>query len=139
MSDETPDLPEVTNPALKKLLALPPAILEEISQDSEAFKPYLRVMAATQWDELHRMRGLLTPSQRLQLAEATAKLADMEPKKNQPPPVQGSGFSIQINIPSLPTSVVAKAVDTSTEQLQNTTIEAIQVGPNAFGCVQDSE
>ncbi len=68
------------NPAVTRHTAVPPALIEAVAKDASAAQPAIRAMALVQITELHGMRNLMTPVQRMQLAEVSAKLGDMVPR-----------------------------------------------------------
>lgn len=85
---------EPLNPAVVKHTAVPPALVEAVAKDAAAAQPALRAMAIVQFTELHSMRHLFTPPQRMQLAESVAKLGGMAPKQE---PSTSSGGAVTIN------------------------------------------
>jgi len=93
---------EAQNPAVTRHTAVPPALIEAVAKDASAAQPAIRAMALVQITELHGMRNLLTPVQRMQLAEVSAKLGDMVPRQAGQN-MADTGFSITINIPQVGT------------------------------------
>lgn len=69
-------------------------MIEALTKDPTAAQAALRAMGMVQLVELHQTRHLLTPTQRMQLAELNTKLGDMVPKQA---PVQGQGGAVTIN------------------------------------------
>lgn len=106
MSDDTIS----ENPAVKVRTALPPALLDAIAADPEASRDYFRRLTTIQLHELYLVRKTLTPAQRMQLSEITAKLGAMEPKRQEASAAQGAQFSIQINIPQVGASPASSRV-----------------------------
>lgn len=96
MSDDT-----TKNPALARLLNLPPAALEEISENPDALSKLSRVQLAMVQEKLAR-QYLDNPdasvAQGTAVHEALRKVSNLEPK--QAGGAVGGGFSITINIPT---------------------------------------
>jgi len=95
MSDDT-----TKNPALARLLNLPPAALEEISENPDALSKLSRVQLAMVQEKLAR-QYLDNPdasvAQGTAVHEALRKVSNLEPKQGTG---NGAGFSITINFPS---------------------------------------
>ena len=68
------------NPAVAAHTSVSPQLIEAIIEDPTVAQPRFRAMTLLQADELHRMRGLLTPTQRMDLMDRFAKLGNMVPK-----------------------------------------------------------
>lgn len=96
MSDDTPQ-----NPAIAKLLRLPPAVLEEISENPESLTKLSRVQLALVQEKLTRQyldNAEASVAQGTAVHEALRKVSNLEPRQAGGP--AGGGFSITINIPT---------------------------------------
>ncbi len=103
------------NIAVTRLTKVPPALIEAVSKDASSAQPVIRAMALIQLHELHSLRHTLSPAQRMQLVEVSAKLGDMVPKQAAQ---AGGGGAVTINfIRSNEQAVVIEAESrTITEQ-----------------------
>lgn len=104
MSDDT-----TKNPALARLLNLPPAALEEISENPDALSKLSRVQLAMVQEKLAR-QYLDNPdasvAQGTAVHEALRKVSNLEPRQAGGP--AGGGFSVTINIPGIEKSLVVE-------------------------------
>lgn len=129
MSAEDTDL-ETTTPddAVSALLpaGVSPAALMEMAEDPENASGYARMLWYEQNVVMRQMSPTLTPAQRLEWIKSLQKVGRLE----SPPPAQvggeGSGFRININIPSV-----------GSEPERTVTIEAAQ--PNQHYLSQNDE
>ena len=115
------------NPAVAKLTAIPPALLEEIDRNPKVMQPIYAKMLAVNMNYVHH-RAMTDPNitmgQRLQIIDTLAKLGDAYPKANVPQlAAQGAGFSVNI-IMNNDTKAVTRAVveDVSAKEVQPETI-----------------
>lgn len=89
------------NPAVASKIAVPPALLEEISEDPTAAQPVFRAMTMIQAHELFMKREDMTTPQKMALMESLAKMGDMTPKNTAITPT-GAGFSVNIVLSAAP-------------------------------------
>ena len=90
---------DAPNPAMVKHTSMSPALIEEIKSDQNAALPLYRAMHADIVHNLHANKSLLTVSQQVTLADHLAKIAF--PPQKQAQAVEGSGFSLVINLPQV--------------------------------------
>jgi hypothetical protein len=83
------------NPALAKLLAIPPALVEAVQQDAANGAPVFRAMTIENAHDLFHMLPTMTPAQRMDFMDRTAKLGNMMPKEQVQ---QQAGAQVVINI-----------------------------------------
>ena len=98
MDDENQPLAE--KPATRRFQQLDPALLDKVREDPDASRPYYRTISMITDHELYQLRNQLPVPQRLALADRWAKLAGMEPKKQEVQHAQGQGYQLVINIGS---------------------------------------
>jgi hypothetical protein len=95
---------EPQNPA--RAVSIPPALLQELEKNPDAFKPHARMMLANHINNTHfLLKDPTVPfSQRLQFMDFLAKVTGSYVSPNSTPATTGSNFSLNIVLtPPTPT------------------------------------
>lgn len=115
---DTNPVPLAEQPIVLAKTIIPPALLDDIAEDPEKSRDYFRRVATIHYHELHLARQTLTPQQRLQLAEAYAKLGGLEPKKTEATSAATEGYRLVINIGNHTDTVKGVTVDATPTQIE---------------------
>ncbi len=108
------DTTDLTNPAVAKHTAMPPALIEAIQEDPALIQPIARAMGAINLNNLfvkvtHPDASI---TQQMEFQRLVNKLGRLEPEATVAAP--GAGFSITINIPDTATSKATTIEATAT-------------------------